>query len=209
MPRRPRPNISAAEKAFLLEDSVIYEIKFALGVPEYVANDYCIWESINFTRIAHARVLYDFFTQSISDTTEGLDDLVSEDFSFGPMGDLLKDEVKRINKGLMHISASRAKRSLEEKQWQNDLLILVHKWSVEFIDHILAGKMDTGITIKRDDWENLATILKSGHELRMRHLRYLNDNGQEGGIEFLGPGRKLASGYSELTELKLTKKLTG
>jgi hypothetical protein len=49
------------QRVALLDDSVFYEIIFAFGISSHDPTDDCAWEHINFSRMGHARTLYDFF----------------------------------------------------------------------------------------------------------------------------------------------------
>ena len=39
---------------------MLYKIVYTFGVPQHDPYDYRLWEMINFTRMAHARILYAF-----------------------------------------------------------------------------------------------------------------------------------------------------
>ena len=79
--RKPSTFVPANEqRVALLYDSVFYEIIFAFGISPHDPTDYCAWEHINFSRMGHARALYDFFETPA--TKRKQDDAVSEDFGF-------------------------------------------------------------------------------------------------------------------------------
>jgi hypothetical protein len=56
------PSAEEAKAAF--QSSMFYESAFTFGVPAYDPMDYSQWEMINFTRMAHARLLYEFLEKS-------------------------------------------------------------------------------------------------------------------------------------------------
>jgi hypothetical protein len=74
---------SQEQKRLILHDAVYYEILFAFGISGHDEADYCSWEHTNFARMGHARALYWFFETSVTDRKQ--DDVVSEDFKFGPI----------------------------------------------------------------------------------------------------------------------------
>jgi hypothetical protein len=122
---------------------VFYEIQSFLQTPEYDHSNKALEESVYFRKMAHCRVLYDFFTTKADDRNGSNDDIVSEDFGF-PIptkelyGDKPRELLDRFNKDLFHLTYDRLKRTPKTKPWPMDCLFPpVAQRSREFIDHIL------------------------------------------------------------------------
>jgi len=134
---------TADQKRRILHDAVFYEILFAHGVSPHDESDYCSWEHVNYSRMGHARALYGFFETGIDDRHQ--DDVVSEDFRFGPVRiQRSEDDKTRLNKDLFHLTYARLRHlaSPLNKPWPDSILSSVHKPCVDFIEHLLAGKSE-------------------------------------------------------------------
>ena len=142
---------------------VRYEIESLLQTPNHDEMNTALVESVQFRRMAHARVLFDFFTKSRSaPKKERLlsdDDVVSEDFGF-PAEPLYGPEPKplldRFNKDLFHLTYSRLTRTAEVKPWPREkLLPPVEAQARKFIEHILQA---SNLSIPEDElgkWREL------------------------------------------------------
>jgi hypothetical protein len=87
----------------VFNNSLTYEVLFTFGVPVHNPYDYCNWEAINFNRMAHARLLYDFLEQPIADRYK--DNVLAEDFGYpARMIALPASDRQRLNKDLMHLT---------------------------------------------------------------------------------------------------------
>jgi hypothetical protein len=189
---------SQEQKRIVLHDAVFYEIVFALCVSEHKETDYCSWEHINFSRMGHARALYWFFETSIADRKQ--DDVVSEDFKFGPI--IIQrpsDDQTRLNKDLFHLTYARLRHfaNLQNKPWPDSILSCLHEPCVEFIKHLLINKSEFGTPDNFVMWEELLTALNSGREIRVH--RAITQTGVNPKYSF-DLGRTLQFGRSELTK---------
>lgn len=167
---------SEQEKRWILHDAIYYEIVFAFGVAPHDRADYCAWEQVNFSRMGHARALYDFFETSIEQRKKrrqnnaDYDDVVSEDFDFPaqqisrPQGDRV-----RLNKDLFHITYKRTRHrdNPEQKPWPDTIISCLHKPCVEFINHLLVCRNKFGDSNDFKKWEQLRDLLLSRHELQI------------------------------------------
>jgi hypothetical protein len=192
---------SQEQKRLILHDAVYYEILFAFGISAHDETDYCSWEHINFSRMGHARALYWFFETSIADRKQ--DDVVSEDFKFGPI--IIQrpsDDQTRLNKDLFHLTYARLRHfaNLQNKPWPNSILSCLHEPCVEFIKHLLAHKNEFGASNDFVMWEQLLTALNSGREFRIH--RTFTQAGVESHYTFTF-GSSLQFGRSELTKPKV------
>ena len=197
------------EKRYILHDAVFYEIVFAFGVSPYDETDYCAWEHVNFSRMGHARALYDFFeTSKKKRDKRGHDDVVSEDFGF-PAHRIqrLSEDRKRLNKDLFHLSYERLRhlKALKDKPWPDTILGCLHEPCVEFIKSLLTNKNKFGKSSDFIKWEQLLKGLTSGCEMRVS-AAFANDEVLSYSFK---PGRQLQSGRSELTKPIAQKRATG
>lgn len=190
--------LSKAEKTFLLNDAVYYEMLFALGVSPHDPTDYCVWEHLNFSRLGHARALLYFF-ENPARSKKWPDDLVSEDFAFSAAAIAISSaDRERLNKDLFHLSAQRLRHTKASKPWPHSILQQVHKRSTLFVDHLLQIHPSRDFEVDAPKWKSLACHLKNGQEINIsRHFR--KDGSDSGWL--LQPGRILSSKLSELTEL--------
>lgn len=194
-----KPNTFAPtdeQRRLLLHDSVFYEILYAFGVSPHDETDYCAWEHVNYSRMGHARALYDFFETPIANRK--LDDAVSEDFGFGARPvDRPPDDRTRLNKDLFHVSYARLRHTKDTKAWPDTIISCLQDRCVEFIQHILAHKSQFGAGDDFLIWEPLLGALTSGQELHISRpfLRGGVCSNQE--IRF---GRQLSNGRGELTK---------
>jgi hypothetical protein len=188
------------EKRYILHDAVYYEIVFAFGVSPYDETDYCAWEHINFSRMGHARALYDFFETSKKKRSErGHDDVVSEDFGFPARRiERLPEDRKRLNKDLFHISYERLRhlKDLKNKPWPDTILGCLHEPCIEFIKSLLANKNKFGKPNDFMKWEQLLKELTAGREMRIS-AAFTKDGVSDYVFE---SGRSLQSGRSELSK---------
>jgi hypothetical protein len=191
-------DLNGKDKSAMLNDTVFYEILFALGVSEHDASDYCLWEHLNFSRMGHARGLI-FFFECPTDRRKWPDDVVCGDYGFPARSvGLSQEDRTRLNKDLFHLSSFRLRHDATSKPWPSTILNCVHKRSTEFIQFILSSKCPAGIAPTESQWHALLDALQSGHELRI--ARFFDGTGQDSGW-LISPGRRLQSGLSELTPL--------
>ena len=123
----------------VFRNSMAYEIMFTFGVPTHDPTDYFQWEMINFTRLAHARVLYYFFETSIRARQRKMDgdDVVSEDFDFPAQSiPLPAADRPRVNKDLMHLTYARLRHSPESKPWPDSILACLLCPVLSFMEHV-------------------------------------------------------------------------
>jgi hypothetical protein len=183
------------QRIAVLYDSVFYEILFAFGISRYDANDYCAWEHINFSRMGHARALYDFFETPTAKRRE--DDVICEDFGFPARPiDRPADDRTRLNKQLFHITYTRLHYNETSKPWPDTIISCLHDRCVEFIRHLLCQRAPLIGPEEAVIWQALLDRLTSGHELLI--ARPFLPNGVAPGYRF-EMGMKLQSGRSELT----------
>ena len=137
---------------------VRYEIQSFLQTPDYCRSNKALEESVYFRKMAHCRVLHDFFTTRAADRNKSNDDIVSEDFRFPAQeiyGDKPRELLKRFNKHLFHLTYDRLNRTPETKAWRMDLLFPpVAQRSIEFIDHILRN-CALGVSAELTVWTEL------------------------------------------------------
>jgi hypothetical protein len=199
---------SNEEKRRILHDAVFYEILYAFGISPHNETNYCSWEHVNFSRMGHARALYSFFETSIADRDKrrrkqpDYDDVVSEDFKFGPLK--IKrptEDRKRLNKDLFHLTYARLRHTAETKPWPDTILSFLHKPCVEFIKHLLAHKEQFGKPGDFKQWEQLLEFLNSGRELQIsRPFIKVGSKIEVAPDQSVCFGRQLQSGFSELTK---------
>ena len=172
-----------------------YEMLFAFGISRHEPTDYCAWEHINFSRMGHARALYDFFETPAARRKH--DDAVSEDFGFPARPiDCPDDDSTRLNKQLFHITYSRLRYNETRKPWPDTILACLHDRCVEFIQHLLVHGAPLVGPDDAPTWQALLDRLTSGHQLLI--ARPFLPTGVAPGYHF-DTGAKLESGRSELT----------
>lgn len=194
--RKAPPFVPSEEQRIaLLCDSVFYEMLFAFGISRHEPTDYCAWEHINFSRMGHARALYDFFETPAARRKH--DDAVSEDFGFPARPiDRPDDDRTRLNKQLFHITYSRLRYNETRKPWPDTILACLHDRCVEFIQHLLVHGAPLVGPDDAPTWQALLDRLTSGHQLLI--ARPFLPTGVAPGYHF-DTGAKLESGRSELT----------
>jgi hypothetical protein len=187
------------QRVVLLYDSVFYEIIFAFGISSHDPTDYCAWEHINFSRMGHARTLYDFFETPTSNRKQ--DDAVSEDFGFPARPiERHEDDRNRLNKQLFHLTYSRLAYNETSKAWPDTILSCLHPRCVEFIQHLLAQGEPLVGPNDVVTWKALLDGMTSGHQLLIS--RPFRASGVAPGYIFHA-GDSLESGRSELTRRRV------
>ena len=187
----------------VFNDSMAYEILYALGVPLYDRWDYSRWECINFARATHARLLYDFFEER----TRTREDVICSDYSFPVQKDLLDQRSRdSLNQRLLHFSYSRLKVDPNNRSWDDRILVNLLDPVVRFMRHILEQKefMTPDSTrflfqdqARLDEWKRIMGILESGQELV--HWSWLGSDGHL--RRRCDSGRVLPNGKPEFTRL--------
>jgi hypothetical protein len=167
MPKAPLFTPTRQQIIDVFRNSMAYEIMFTFGVPDHDPTDYCQWETINFTRLAHARVLYPFLETSADDRWKT--DVVSEDFGYPSQSIPLPVEDRpRVNKDLLHLTYDRLRHTPKTKAWPDSILACLWQPVVGFMDHV---KNQADLFTSEDDsksWVQLLGLMKSGRELRIR-----------------------------------------
>jgi hypothetical protein len=196
---RKKPNTFAPtdeQRRLLLHDSVWYEMLYAFGVSPHKETDYCAWEHLNFSRMGHARTLYDFFETPTAERRS--DDAISEDYGFParaierPANDRI-----RLNKQLFHLTYTRLKFNERSKRWPDTIISCLHDRCVEFIRHILSHKSEFGGGEDFLKWEHLLGALSSGRELHISRRFLSSGPSREQEISL---GRQLTNRRGELTK---------
>jgi hypothetical protein len=173
-------NITDEMVVNVFNDSMAYEILYALGVPLYDIWDYSRWEYINFARATHARLLYDFFEgrkpiREAKKESALVDDVVCSDYLF-PVQEALLDQRSRdsLNQRLLHFSYSRIEVDPNNRSWDDRILGNLLEPIVGFMRHILWREEFLTVDSKRclfrdrgrlDEWKVIMGILESGREL--------------------------------------------
>jgi hypothetical protein len=154
-----KPTIDQITQAL---EHVRYEIESFLQTPDYCCSNKALEESVYFRKMAHCRVLYDFFTTKAEGRNQSNDDMVSEDFCFKAKelyGDKPRELLNRFNKDLFHLTYDRLKRTLDTKPWPIDLLFPpVARRSIEFIDHIIKN-CALGVSEELARWTELKAVV--------------------------------------------------
>jgi hypothetical protein len=196
---RKKPNTfgpSDEQRRLLLHDSVWYEMVYAFGVSPYDEGDYCAWEHVNFSRMGHARTLYDFFETPTA--ARRSDDAISEDYDFSARAiERPPDDRIRLNKQLFHLAYTRLEYNETSKPWPDTIISCLHDRCVEFIQHILSHKSDFGLPEDFPKWERLLGALSSGRELHIYRLFLPTGPSAEQEISL---GRSLPNIRGELTK---------
>jgi hypothetical protein len=182
----------------VFNNSLFYEILFTFGVPVHDPSDYCHWEAINFSRMAHARLLYDFLETPTSERSK--DDVLAEDFGYpaAPIA-LSKDDRKRLNKDLMHLTYSRLRHTPLTRPWPDSILANLQDPVLGFMNH---AKRDRGLFPSENDvrgWDELIRRLRSGKQLLIRSTV---DSAKRPTYQ-LDSGSDLPNGKAALTKLVL------
>lgn len=151
----------------VFRNSLVYEIMFTFGIPHHDPMDYCQWETVNFARIGHARVLYSFFQGTAANRKK--DDVVSEDYGFPSRTiSLPPGDEDRMNKDLLHLTYARLRHSPVSKSWPDSILSCLQPIVIDFMEHIQDRLELFPAPRERDAWISVLKILKSGHELLIR-----------------------------------------
>jgi hypothetical protein len=151
----------------VLNNSMSYEILFTFGVPVHDPTDYCNWETVNFTRMAHARLLYDFMEMPV--VTRHKDDVLAEDFGY-PAAPIPLPSVDRhrLNKDLMHFTYDRLRHTPAAGPWPDSILACLHGPVLDFMCHV---EKQTDLFRGPDDlqaWRDLINCMQSGKEMVFR-----------------------------------------
>jgi hypothetical protein len=194
------------------DDSMAYEIVYALGVPFYDVWDYSRWEYMNFTRATHARLLYDFFEgrgakREANKESALVDDVICSDFLFPVQGGLLDQGCRdSLNRRLIHFSYSRVKVDPNNRAWDDRILGNLLDPVIRFMKHILGREEFVASNSKRclfrdqarlDEWNEIISILTSGRELV--HWSWLDSEGVL--RRMCCSGRLLPNGKPQFTRL--------
>lgn len=148
----------------VFNNSMLYEILFTFGVPTHDPTDYCHWETVNFTRFAHARLLYDFLEKPISDRHK--DDVLAEDFGCpaAPIS-LPPGDRDRLNKDLMHFTYDRLRHTSATKPWPDSLLSCLHDPVVGFMRHVETQANLFPTPAAAQFWRELIGCMQSGRQM--------------------------------------------
>lgn len=189
------------QRIALLYDSVFYEILFALGICRHDSTDYCAWEQVNFSRMGHARALYDFFETPAAKRQQ--DDAVCEDFGFPARPiDRPTDDRNRLNKQLFHITYARLQYNELSKPWPDTILSCLHDRCVEFIQYLLSQGTPLVGPNETPAWQALLDRLTSGHQLLISRPFLPLPSGIAPSY-ILDIGLRLETGRSELTKPRI------
>ena len=199
MGKDPTPEV--AKRTF--QGSMFYEIAFTFGVPFHDASDYAHWEVINFTRVAHARLLYTFLETPKAKRHK--DDLLAEDFGFAAQPAILSKENRdRMNKDLLHLSCGRTRHAPASKPWPHSILGDLVQPTLRFMKYIDSKRPDLFDTKSEAvGWSQLIDNLESGRYLRMKVVA---DAGNFPVYQFsLGPA--MPDGKPRMTECQVSSSL--
>jgi hypothetical protein len=159
---------SPAQTKELFRNSIWYEIVYTFGVPEHDPRDYCQWEMINYSRLAHARVLYDFLQTPKAD--RHLDDVVVEDFRYPVQAVTLPPADRdRLNKDLLHLSYGRVRHTRKTKPWPSSILSNLLDPVLGFMRHIRDSRQDLFDGQEEAIWSDLIEKLRAGANYALRH----------------------------------------
>jgi len=162
----PKPSFvpTRQQKIDVFHNSMLYEILFTFGVPIHDPTDYCNWEAVNFTRIAHARLLYDFFEHPATDRHK--DDVLAEDFGFpAAQIPLPPDDRHRLNKDLMHFTYDRLRHTPATKPWPDSIIGCLHDPTLHFMRHVGTQADLFGDPVLARFWHELIACMESGRQL--------------------------------------------
>ena len=148
----------------VFNNSLTYEVLFTFGVPVHDPNDYCNWEAINFNRMAHARLLYEFLEQPIARRFK--DNVLAEDFGYPANGIRLpNDDRQRLNKDLMHLTYDRLRHTRATKPWPDSILANLQDPMVGFMRHVATqSDLFPSADLSRF-WSDLISCLTSGKQM--------------------------------------------
>lgn len=153
----------------VFDNSMLYEILFTFGVPSHHPADYAQWEFINYTRLAHARVLYGFLQTPRSKRRD--DDVLAEDFGFACQPDiLLGSDRERLNKDLFHFTYRRLRHTpaTQTKPWPPTILANLHEPTLKFMRFIRDERADIFKSPHKSEmWSELIKVMESGRELQL------------------------------------------
>jgi hypothetical protein len=182
----------------VFNNSMFYEILFTFGVPVHDPNDYCNWEAINFNRMAHARLLYDFMEQPIAQRYK--DNVLAEDFGFPTAAIHLPDaDRKRLNKDLMHFTYDRLRHTPATKPWPSTILASLHDPIVRFMQHVDSQADLFPRTTDLEGWRSLIGAMQSGRQM----IISCTMDTSKRPTYHVRPGQALPSGKAALTQFGL------
>lgn len=173
MPKKKRfIKPSPAKLKAIFQNSIWYEILYAFGVPKHDPTDYTMWEMINWCRMGHARVLYDFLGRERTTTGVHPDDVLAVDYGYN-FQPLFHPETNRarLNKDLFHLSYRRLRhRQHGAKCWKDSILGNLRIPVLRFMKYIRDNRQDLfddKLEINENNWIALMKLLDSGYELRI------------------------------------------
>jgi len=184
------------DKKAAFQNSMVYEIVYTFGVPQHDPYDYCLWEMINFTRMAHARILYAFLETPVKGRFK--DDVLAVDFGYPPQTVALPaDARERLNKDLFHFSYKRLRHDAESKKWPDSIIGSLLEPVLGFMRYVEDKRPDlfANEDAKRE-WGLVIGYLASGRELIIRHCRGHDGVDQRS----YGLGEPLPDGKPRLTQ---------
>jgi hypothetical protein len=185
---------TAEQLKAVFKNSVQYEILFTFGTPYHHPADYAQWEFINFTRAAHARLLYDFLSTPIEERYQ--DDVLAADYGFPVREGLLPAEDReRFNKDMLHLSIKRLRHTPATKPWPDHLLGNLLEPTLAFMHHIRDNRPDIFESPRDEEaWQHVMMCLTTGQELEISAFT-LDDQ-----ISYLlGIGQRLPDGKPRFT----------
>jgi hypothetical protein len=156
--------VPSAEQKKSILNALWYEIVFTFGIPPHNPTDYCQWETVNFTRMGHARVLYTFFETPLAKRHD--DDVLSEDYGFAASKiDRPEEDRTRLNKDLFHLTYSRLRHTHETQPWPATILSSIQDRCISFMEHIATSDDHFENRDQQQNWNSLLVLLKQGREL--------------------------------------------
>jgi len=179
----------------VFNNSLTYEVLFTFGVPVHDPNDYCNWEAINFNRMAHARLLYDFLEQRIANRFK--DNVLAEDFGYPANPIPLPDaDRQRLNKDLMHLTYDRLRHTPATKPWPDSILAKLQDPMVGFMRHVATqSDLFPSADLSRS-WSDLISCVTAGTQMIIS-----SKLGPDNRPRYeLRPGAPLPSGKAALTK---------
>jgi hypothetical protein len=189
------PSAEEAKSAF--QNSMFYEIAVTFGVPTHDPTDYSQWELINFTRMAHARLLYDFLEKGNDERHKK--DVLAVDYGYPSQTIALSDDDRdRLNQDLLHFSYERLRHTPETKRWPSSILGNLLDPVLGFMRYVREQRKDLFDTcVAWDRWRYLIQLFESGRELRIKVVAELNH-----GLRYdFGLGLALPGGKPILTPI--------
>ena len=189
------------QRIALLYDSVFSRNRLRIrAFLTHDTTDYCAWEHINFSRMGHARALYDFFETPT--TKRKQDDAVSEDFGFPARRiERPEDDRNRLNKQLFQPSlTSRLTYDETRMPWPEPFY---HACTRDVLSSSSIYWHSSEPLIGPEEattWQALLERLTSGRQLLISRL-FLASGVAPGYTLRLGDG--LLSGRSELTRPRI------